>query len=556
MRQPARKTNPRPRKAQAASYPTPSAGLISNRNLALPQGQAPGAAFLENWFPTPQGARLRRGMARRATLPGDSPTRSLFTYINGSVEQLFAANDTGIWGVSSVQSAYAQIISPGEGQIIGPEDGVAIGWESVEPDDMLWAGANGYWSTVQFSTPGGNFLIGVNGIDEAFIYDGTTWEALDVTFPDGSTLDTKALLFVWAYKSRIYFIETGTLNVWYLPAGNIGGELVLLPLGGIFNRGGNLLFGQTWSLSSGGDGGLSEQIIFVTTEGEVAVYQGLSPDSASDWSKVGVYRVGKPLGPRAWIRAGGDIVIATSIGFIPLSKAIDADYAALGLVAVSNPIADDWRDAVQNRGLTGWHCELWAEGSMTVIGTPTPDDLQPLTFVVNADSGAWCRFTNWQPFGMETFRGKLFMGSILGRVQEAWVGGSDEGAPYTATALPLFYDLTSPTMRKIARNARATIRSSYPINPRVTAKFDWDMRMPPAPSAAAIPLGNEWNNGVWDQSIWNSEPGAFLWQQWVSVGGSGYAASVGLQITSASTVPLDAEIVRLDLTTETGDVLS
>lgn len=556
MRRPASK-GMKPRKAQAVSYPTPSEGLISNRNLALPQGQAPGAAMLENWFPTPQGARLRRGMARRASLPGDSATRSLFTYINGPIEELYAANDAGIWNVSVVQSAYDQIISPEPGYIIGPEDGVAIGWRSVLAADSVWTSTNGQWSTVQYSTAGGSFLIGVNGTDVGFIYNGTDWEPLAITFPaTHPTLTTADLSFTWVYKNRIYFIEKNTLNVWYLPVDQIGGALTLLPMGGIFSRGGNMLFGQSWSLSTGGDGGLSEQCVFVTTEGEVAVFQGLSPDANQGWEKVGVYRVGKPLGQRAWIRAGGDLVIATSIGFIPLSKAIDTDYAALGLIAVSNRIADEWRAAVQTRGLEGWHCELWAEGSMTVIGTPTPDDLQPLTLVVNADSGAWCRFTAWQPYGMETFRGKLFMGSILGRVQEAWVGGSDEGQPYTATALPLFYDLGTPFQLKMARNARATIRSSYPISPRVTARFDWNMSMPPAPSASLIPIGNEWDNGIWDQSIWNAEPGAFLWQQNVSVGGSGYAASVAVQVTSASLVPLDAELVRLDLTTETADVVS
>src|SRR3546814_7978346 len=60
------------------------------------------------------------------------------------------------------------------------------------------------------------------------------------------------------------------------------------------------------------DSGLSEQNIFVSTEGEVAVYQGSDPGEAATWSKVGVYRIGKPLGARAHFRGGGDIAIATS----------------------------------------------------------------------------------------------------------------------------------------------------------------------------------------------------------------------------------------------------
>src|SRR3546814_3635141 len=83
------------------------------------------------------------------------------------------------------------------------------------------------------------------------------------------------------------------------------------------------------------DSGLSEQNIFVSTEGEVAVYQGSDPGEAATWSKVGVYRIGKPLGARAHFRGGGDIAIATSVGLVPLSKAISLDVTSLNVATVS-----------------------------------------------------------------------------------------------------------------------------------------------------------------------------------------------------------------------------
>jgi len=627
MRRPT--TKPKPRVSELGSFPVPTAGLISNRNLALPSGQGvpPGASVLRNWFPTPATVVLRRGMRRWASMPNDEPVPSLFSYVLGQQQELFAATESGIWNITTVPQPYNDVLSTEDNDFIVTEDDDFFGGGSVDGLQVLDGTTNGDWVVLQFSTIGGTYLIGVNGVDTGFIYDGEVFwpyveggvSSLGVaavpvlwvpgvtitggtstatatinrtdagvlyltgivgTFQIGETLTASVagsttvnvlaslevpgitgiasdrLSYVWAYKERVFFAEKDTLDAWYLPIDSIGGAMVKFPMGGVFSRGGSLIFGQNWSLDSGGDGGLSDQCVFVTTEGEVAAYQGLSPDEAATWSKVGVYRIGRPLGKKAFIRAGGDLVIATSIGFLGLGQAIQRDYAALGAVAISNPIADEWRRAVTDRGLEDWQVELWGEGSMVLVAPPTPANGAPVVFVSNSDSGAWTIFDGWQPTSFETFRGRLFMGSIMGRVQEAYVGGSDEGTPYTGVWMPLFADLGTPGSRKVAEFARVVTRSSYPITARVTARFDWNLAMPPVPNAPVIPAGNEWDNGTWDLSIWNAERGTVITDDWVSVGGSGYAASVATQITSGSLVPLDVEIIRADFSFVTADIIT
>lgn len=626
MRQPRTKT--KPRKTTLASFPVPTAGLISNRNLATPTGRnvPPGAAMLENWFPTPSTVILRRGLRRRATLPNGLPVRSLFTYVLGIQQELFAATDDGIWNVTTVSQPYPQIISPGDGEGLGTDDGEFFGWGSVDGLDVMTGTTDGDWVTVQFSTAGGTYVIGVNGVDPGFIYDGSEFwpyvaggvSALEVTAtgdfvggevvtggtsgatatvyrattgflyltgitgtfqvaeaitgsvdgvgvvvtlpvmiaPGVTGLASNRMTYVWAYKQRLWFIERDSLNAWYLPVDQVGGAATVLPLGGVFNRGGSLLFGQNWSLDTGGEGGLSEQNVFVTTEGEVAAYQGANPASAADWSKVGIYRIGRPLGKKAFIRAGGDLVIATTIGFIPLGQAIQRDYAALGTIAISQPIADEWRNAVTDRGMENWQCELWGEGSMVLVAPPTPDDLAPVVFVTNSDSAAWALFTGWQPTSMETFRGALILGSIGGRVQNAWLGGNDEGLPYTGTCLPLFNDLGSPGQRKFVEFARAVTRSAFPINERITARFDWNMNVPPAPDAAPVRGASLWDVGLWDEAVWNAERGTVITERWRSVGGTGYAASVFVQVTSGAEAPLEVELARIDVSYAIGDIIT
>ena len=517
----------KPQKVRVDSFPAPTGGLVSNRNLAMSRAPdlPPGAAVLENSFPTATGTIMRRGSVRKASIVADVPIKSVFGYIAGETKKLFAGTTTGIRDITTV---------------VAPNT-----WAGP---DVLTGKANGDWRVVQFATAGGEFLVGVNGVDTAFLYNGTTFTATTITFPVGVPLTTADLDYVWVYKQRIWFIEKNSLNAWYLPVDQVGGQLTLWPMGGIFIRGGTLLWGQAWSLEAGGAGGLSEQCVFTTTEGEVAAYQGLSPDVDQGWTKVGVYRIGKPLGRKAFIRAGGDLVIATSVGFVSLSSASSKDYAALGQGAVSHPIETDWADAVLDRGQNDWRCQVWADGQMALIAPPVPENKTPIVFVANTNTGKWGIFTGWDVTAFEDFNGGLYFGSSNGAVRQAWVGGTDEGAPYVSKILPLFSDLGQPASLKVLKMARAVWRASFNARNRVSGHVNFSESFPPPPTTGAIPTGNEWEVGLWDVSLWDSDRGAVVIGDWVPIGGAGHDVSVGVQFISGSALPLDAELIRVDVT--------
>lgn len=626
MRQPAKGS--KPRKAQLASFPSPTAGLVRNRNLSIPNGQGlmPGACVLTNIFPTASSAVLRRGSVRWASLPTENDVNSLWTYDIGALTQMFAATDDGVWDISTSVDW--------SGWYLSTEDEAPIGTDILDEvigdpggPPPLFPATSSDWSVLQFATAGGTFLIGVNGVDTGFIYDGdtyypyvsggafrlgfdaevtpfvagevvtggtsaataTVWAVdgadLIITGITGAFVDNEALTgsiagaatangiavlaapgltgiassslsYVWAYKQRVYFIEKNSLNAWYLPVDVVGGTAVVLPLGGVFALGGSVQWGHVWSLNSGGDGGLSEQNVFVTTEGEVAAYQGLSPDDTSSWSKVGVYRIGKPMGKKAFIRAGGDLVIATTVGFVSLSTAVQRDVAALGAAAVSYPIEDLWALAVQERGAIGWNCKVWPDGQAVYVAPPTPINRQPTLLVANANTGAWCQFTGWNVKSMITFRGFMFYGTTGGEIIQANATGADRGEPYTADYLPLFDDLKTPGSRKVAKMARVIKRGAYDAPERVSARFDYNETLPSPPNAPTIPASNAWDSGLWDEAVWDAERGSVVTQRWQSVGGSGHVMAIGVQITSGSIEPLDIEIIRVDATIEISDIVS
>jgi hypothetical protein len=605
MRKPAAKT--KPRIARVATFPAATSGWIANANLAASNGKLMGAYKLQNYFPLTTSIILRRGSQKYATLgAGSLPVDSLMSYKNGNNVALFGATANAIYDITTV-------VNP-----------------NVSPTADVTGLTSGQWSSVQFATTGGTYLVNVNASDLQRLYDGTDWwaiggqnvnrlnfDAQTANFTIGATVTggtsgatgviqsqvdngatgylilgnitgtfqdneivaggggsatvngpavllfvavtgvgTDTLSFVWSYKSRLFYVEENSMNAWYLPVDAIGGTIAKFPMGGIFSRGGSLLFGASWSLETSGDGGLSEQCVFVTTEGEVAVYQGANPSDAADWARVGVYRIGKPLGPKAWIRAGGDIIIATDVGFVPLSQAIQKDYAALSPAAVSYPIETEWNALVQSRAGGNWCCELWPEKQMAVVAPPTINYQPARMLVSNVRSGAWAEYTNWDGNCLEAFQGRLFFGSSAGRVVEANVTGADEGATYTGQFIPLFDDQRSAASLKVAQLARAFLRGPRDTSVSVNMQFDYIYQTNPSGSAPTISTGSEWGVGIWGVSEWGDVGTLKTYMNWESVGGTGYAFAPDIQTTSGSIVPLDTEVIRIEVSYDLADIVT
>lgn len=375
--------------------------------------------------------------------------------------------------------------------------------------------------------------------------------AITGTKPDGTALQTSDFSYVWAYKNRLFFILKDSLDIYYLPVDQITGAVTLFQLGAEFSLGGRLMIGSTWSLDFGN--GLNDNCIFVSDEGEIVVYNGINPASPADWQKVGRYQMGKPRGPKAFIRAGGDLIFSTSIGAVPLSQALQVDYAVLSASAVSYPIETAWNEAVTLRSLEPWDCILWDDKQMVIVCLPTVNEQTPSMFISNARTGAWAEFTNWSGTCLEIFNGRLFFGSQDGKIIEAWVTGLDEGRPYTSTYVPLFTDLGNSGAQKVGGYGRLQTRGPYMVEPQICMQEDYVINLPAPPAASFVPVGSEWGTATWGESEWGSSQTP-IWQgDWYSLGGIGYSLAPAAMITSGSLVPLDAEIIAIDMSYDMTD---
>lgn len=554
----------KPRTSEMFAFTAARDGWIANQALAQPNAKKPdgsplwGASVLDNMYPSADGPVLMRGSETYATLgAGGSPVRSLFAYNVGTVDRMFASTDDAIYDITTVLSPVNMLIGAGGDDVIGTEDDDILGVSSTDGLDVVTGQTGGNWISVQFATAGGTYLRLVNGEDSPLVYDGIDFvDTPLLVFTDApQPTDPANLSYVWAYKQRLFFIMKDTLDAYYLPVDTIGGDLTRLPLGGVFQRGGSLLFGASWSLDAGHQGGLSEQCIFVTTEGEVAVFQGANPSSASDWQKVGVYQIGRPRGNKAWVRDGGDIIVATSIGYVRLSEAIRRELAALGPTAVSYPIETAWNNAVETRS-DPWACEIWASKQMAIVAIPTPTGAVPEWFIANVRTGAWARRLNWDALCVLVFRERLFYGTPQGTVVEANITGLDQGAAYTGTCVPLFHDLGTPASFKITELVRAVGITPVPAGVNVSMQVDYVVDLPPAPAALPVPTGAQWGNATWGAFNWGDASTPRPQQRWETRPGAGYAFAPAVQVTSGSIVPLDYQLVRLEITYQTAEIIT
>ena len=517
--------------AKTQTYLAPIAGYVSGQPIAGQQEQT--AYVLENFWPTERGISPRGGTDLRCTIAG--AVESLFEYRAGTQHVFFAADSNNIYEFS--------VATEGGGALAA----TVTGQTSAD------------YSTLVTQTDGGSFLLAVNGFDYAQIYDGTTWQQLtDTSSPFAITgVATDTLTHVWSHRNRVFFVQKATMNAWYLGVNSVAGAATKLPLSGVFEKGGSLLFGGTWSSDSGS--GMDDRCVFVTDQGEVAVYAGADPSTASDWQLEGVYDIGEPIGKNAVMKVGGDFIIATRAGLIPLSAAVVKDPSQTKLDALSRNIELDWFREV---GLTGaqlqWKVVKWDKGNAAIVVPPQTAAFDDFCWVMNLNTGAWAKFTGWNIGGIAVLGGDIYYGDPDGNIFLADTGGKDNGKPFECRLCMRFDMLDHSAAHKTAHAMRTTWRYVSPFNARYSVAKNYKTSF--LPPVNAIIDGEQdlpfWDIARWDQDFWASsgETNQIV-SDWRSVAAQGVSIAPQIQITSAQGAKLDCELVTIDLMYSTGGVL-
>lgn len=571
-------------------FPAPAKGWVKSGNIT--NAGMDQAEVLDNFFPTAQGAKLRKGFSEYADI--GAAVKRLFVHSSGT-DTLFGSSSTGIFDCDRINGGGANFA------------------------DVTGLGS-GDWSAVEISTSGGQFTSVVNGSDYLHYFDGTDWnpindaavntvgyDALTSDFAVGETVTggtsgasatilsivqtsatagdlrvgaitsgpfqddeaitsasgaatadgasassstvtitgvaTTLLSQAWVFKNRTFFVEKDSMSAWYLPVESIGGAATEIPLGAVFRKGGTLILGATWSLDSGA--GIDDVCLFVSSNGEIAVYEGTDPSSADTWALAGVYDVAAPLNKHATFKAGGDLAILTKDGIIPVSEALRKDRAALQSVAISYPIEDEWKSAVANATSSFPIIPtLWQSQAKLFIGVPGTGGV---VFVANARTGAWCRYTGWDMRCAITASDSLYFGSDDGIVRLGESGGTDGGTVYTGKYVPKFSGL-GHSGRKVAVHAGLTVRAqSSPPTFGMTAFSDYLIGSYPSVTPVNTGTTSLWGSAIWGGFIWGYAGDTDTFTRWKTVGATGYSLAPAVVASSNQSQPPSFEILATRL---------
>jgi len=520
MRTPLRQTKiARGKRGHSFSYPSPIGGWNARDALAeMPQNDA---VELENWFPGTSYCEMRGGYADHAT--GMAQTgKTLMTY-NGldGTNSMWCVDSTGVYNVTAAGAVGATVI----------------------------ARTNAKHQWLQFGDGTSNWLIAANGVDKPLYYNGTTWTAVDnVTTPALTGLTTTKIISLFASKGRLYFIEKDSLSFWYLPAGVAGGALLEFDLSGVARMGGFLMAGATWTVD-GGDGP-DDRVVFITSQGEVIVYQGDNPSSASFWQLVGVYNLGKPLGRRCLTRYGGDVIVLTQNGAFPLSAAIQSSTINYS-TALSFKIQNAFTEAARDYGTTfGWTPILYPDQSALIVNIPIAEDGEHQQYVMNTITKAWCKFTQWNAEDFAIFNSKLYFATST-KVVLAWSSHRDGSSNIIAYGKQAFSYFGAPGTLKKFTLYRPVLSTDGSLT--FSADIDIDFQDSPLLSTAgsASVARAVWDQSLWDVGLWAGSQD--IVKQWTSPAEwQGYAAAGKVQV---STNALTIQWMANDIVWESGGIV-
>ena len=488
-------------RVKAVSVPAPVGGLNSRDSI---DAMAPtDALIMSNFFPTVEKVTLRDGYTSFCTGIGTGNVETLVEHNAGANRQLLAIGSNG---------TLYQIDS---GTAVSKKTGLA----------------NGRAESIEFNN---NSIFVPSGANVPFSWDGSSASDLSITLSDSVNANT--LTGVHAHKNRVYY-WTGTSQNFYHSAtvDTFQGNFTKFPVGLVGTFGGNIIMINTLTIDGGE--GVDDLLCIIMTSGEVLLYSGSNP--ASDFSLVGTFRIAEPINEkRAIAKLGGDVIVMTKEGYLPLSQVVRQDIVGNKAAAISEKIRGTVISQVKATGTsTGWQVFVSPDGDKVYFNYPT-GDLDPFNqHVFNPIIRAWCIFENLPAHVWGQFNGDTFFGSASGVVFKV-TGDADNGENIVgdlATAYNYFGD-------------RGGVKRFSSVQPMLEGEtdivfsFGVGVDQTPVATIDVSPVTFQsnlaaWDTATYDDFFWADTAGAGVTKRRKAVNRLGYSSALRIKVaTSTQTI--------------------
>lgn len=535
---------PVPQKHKIETVPPPVGGINARDAISLmPETDA---VALVNWIPDTYGIRCRKGfrewainfptgevvssilsfISQTTTIPGDTFLSAPTSMPGG----LFAATADAIYDITSATDAPASV-------------------------QALSGTANaGVFSSTVVSNTGGTTLCAVSEDDGYFTYDGTTWTkrvaGASAGQINGENPDN--FCFITAWKKRLWFVKRNSTIAYYAATDAVTGTVTAFDFGSEFKKGGFLSYIANWTIDAGE--GIDDFLVIVSSNGEVLVYKGSDPSSASTFAKVGTFFVGQvPVGRRGFVQYGGDLVLLSANGIFPMSyvtrggassmQASEEEYSS----KIRSPLGEDLRNSFN---LPGWSMQLHPSERVLIIGVPDYGGRRSRQYAMSTLQNRWTTFEGIPANCYGESMGYTFAGTTDGRVVILFVDFFDEvaygesvGTGIRCVSQPAFSFFKTPALNKQFLAVRPSfLANDAPINV-VKMLVDFNtakvLSNPPSTPATGV-TGDVWDTALWDTATWAG--GTKPYANWSTVGGvgtSGAAATVTVCTGATTMTSLD-----------------
>ena len=507
---------PRQQAAQTVTVAAPIGGW--NARDALGAMDALDAVTLQNFWPGTNSVILRNGYTKHATgLPAEVQT--LMAYSSGTSNKLFAVSDGKIYDATSAGAVGAAAVS-----------GLT----------------NSKFQYVNITTPAASYLMAVNGADKLRTFDGTNWHTDGDGSPyDITNIDTATVSNITLFKNRIWLTTNNTLKVWYLPVNSIGGAAVALDMTSIFQLGGYIMAGMTWTLDAGY--GVDDYLVFITSNGEALVWRLTDPTTPTGISQIGLYKIGAPIGRRCYTKFGGDLLVITQDGVVPMSGALQSSRLD-PRVSITNKIQYAMSSAISTYGANfGWSLLYYPKENQLILNVPISVGTQQ-QYVMNNITKSWCNFTGWAANCWELHIDDPYFGGN-GYVGKAWNGNTDDTSNIDGFSLQSFQSYGT-ALQKQCKMIRYHLQTNGTPSVFGNVNVDYNLADESAQLNFSTSIYGLWNAGLWDSAIWGA--GLVPSADWQGVTNIGYTFA---PLIKTATQGIQLQWVATDLVFEGGGVL-
>jgi hypothetical protein len=555
----------RPATALSVDVPAPIGGINTvDAASAMP---ATDCIYAYNLVSGEYGLRSRVGWREWCTgltggTAGEVPSVIPFSgsHKNGSTDKLFGVTPAGIFDCSSSTASPSQLVTfstqTGDAgncssAIFSTAGGRFLLLCDEENGLFLYSEASATWSQATLGTTqawasstlyalgnkvtnGGNVYTcslagtsassgGPSGTSTGIVDGSAHWDyvsaaSASVIGPSladqnlGYTADPSLFAYVTTWKSRVWLVEKDTSRAWYLGAGAVYGTATSFDFGGQFKSGGVLLSLHKWSYDGGG--GLDTLLVAASGAGDVVGYQGTDPTSSSTFGIKGSWFVGGfPYGRRVAKQHGGDILLLSTLGPIPLSELVAGKTVEQASLATTRKVRNLFNLYVSTRKtLRGWAMDIHPTENVLMVTVPANPGEPTIQFVMSLANGAWFQFRDLPILSMGVWNGQLYFGTTDGRlcINDGYVDARllSDASSYTPVKYSL---LTSFQSLGNARNkqvvlVRPTVFSDTPnADAQATVRYGYNLIEPDAPTGSGTSGSGTWDSAVWDADVWGGE---------------------------------------------------